>query len=92
MAQLPQAGKSPFRFLAGRHRLCASTSRQSVGWHRTISGRFQKLSAEDWSRTGRRSDGAAFTVSSFARYFLHDLVHHLHDVRPQDGPPPGPST
>ncbi len=60
---------------------------------RTISGRFQKLSPEDWSRTGRRSDGAAFTVSSFARYFLHDLVHHLHDVRPpQDGPPPGPST
>jgi hypothetical protein len=23
----------------------------------------------------------AFTVDTFARYFLHDLVHHRHDVR-----------
>ena len=28
-----------------------------------------------------RSDGVAFTVVSFARYFLHDPVHHLDDVR-----------
>jgi hypothetical protein len=35
----------------------------------------------DRARTGRRSDGAAFTVESFARYLLHDPVHHLHDVR-----------
>jgi hypothetical protein len=37
----------------------------------------------DRSRTGRRSDGAAFTIESFARYLLHDPVHHLHDVQPQ---------
>jgi len=37
-------------------------------------------SATDRGRTGRRSDGAAFTVESFARYLLHDPVHHLHDV------------
>ncbi|WP_040776145.1 DinB family protein [Nocardia pneumoniae] len=30
---------------------------------------------------GARSDGAVFTVESFARYFAHDLVHHVHDVR-----------
>ncbi|CAM4130300.1 DinB family protein [Nocardia ninae] len=30
---------------------------------------------------GERSDGAVFTVESFARYFIHDLVHHVHDVR-----------
>ena len=36
--------------------------------------------ATDRTRTGRRSDGAAFTVESFARYLLHDPVHHLHDV------------
>jgi hypothetical protein len=36
--------------------------------------------ATDRARTGRRSDGAAFTVDSFARYLLHDPVHHLHDV------------
>jgi hypothetical protein len=35
----------------------------------------------DWSRTGARSDGARFTVDSFARYMIHDPVHHLHDVR-----------
>ncbi|MGK8505340.1 DinB family protein [Nocardia asiatica] len=29
---------------------------------------------------GARSDGALFTVESFARYFVHDLVHHVHDV------------
>jgi hypothetical protein len=34
----------------------------------------------DRARTGRRSDGAAFTIDSFARYLLHDPVHHLHDV------------
>lgn len=30
---------------------------------------------------GARSDGSHFTVTSLARYFLHDLVHHVHDVR-----------
>ena len=31
---------------------------------------------------GRRSDGSAFTVESLGRYWLHDVEHHLHDVRP----------
>ena len=34
-----------------------------------------------WQRPGRRSDGHAFTIESLARYQLHDVVHHLHDVR-----------
>ena len=29
---------------------------------------------------GRRSDGAQFTIETFARYFIHDPVHHLYDV------------
>ena len=29
---------------------------------------------------GSRSDGAHFSVDSFARYLIHDPVHHLHDV------------
>jgi hypothetical protein len=33
-----------------------------------------------WERRGRRSDGAVFTVESFARYLLHDPIHHLTDV------------
>lgn len=35
----------------------------------------------DWTRPGRRSDGAAFTVDSLGRYLLHDPVHHLWDVQ-----------
>jgi SAM-dependent methyltransferase len=34
-----------------------------------------------WHRHGRRSDGHEFTVETLARYQLHDVVHHLHDVR-----------
>jgi hypothetical protein len=29
----------------------------------------------------RRSDGSIFTVESLASYFLHDVIHHVHDVR-----------
>ena len=38
--------------------------------------------AEELNRPGRRSNGSVFTVDSLARYFLHDLVHHVHDVTP----------
>jgi hypothetical protein len=38
------------------------------------------VTGEQWQRTGRRSDGATFTVASLVRYYLHDVVHHLHDV------------
>jgi hypothetical protein len=41
---------------------------------------FDALSENHWDRTGRRSDGASFTVDSFARYLIHDPVHHLWDV------------
>lgn len=37
---------------------------------------------DDWSRPGRRSDGVQFTIESFAKYFIHDPIHHLHDVDP----------
>ena len=33
-----------------------------------------------WDRTGLRGDGTTFTVESFTRYLLHDVVHHLTDV------------
>jgi hypothetical protein len=46
----------------------------------TIAARFDEVSGAQWDRTGSRSDGSEFTVDSFARYFLHDPVHHLHDV------------
>jgi hypothetical protein len=45
-----------------------------------VASRFEGVSGEQWARPGRRSDGAAFTVETFARYFVHDPVHHLYDV------------
>jgi hypothetical protein len=46
----------------------------------TLADRFDGVSGDQWQRTGARSDGAQFTVETFARYFIHDPVHHLHDV------------
>ncbi len=46
-----------------------------------LAERFESVRPEQWSRTGTRSDGAKFTVYSFAQYLIHDPVHHLHDVR-----------
>jgi DinB superfamily len=45
-----------------------------------LAARFAGVTDDQWSRPGRRSDGAAFTVETFARYFVHDPIHHLHDV------------
>jgi hypothetical protein len=45
-----------------------------------LADAFDAIDGEQWQRPGRRSDGSAFTVDSFARYLIHDPVHHLHDV------------
>jgi hypothetical protein len=45
-----------------------------------LAQRFESVAGEQWSRTGTRSDGAKFTVETFAKYLMHDPVHHLHDV------------
>ena len=52
---------------------------------RAIAARFASVTGDQWQRTGRRSDGASFTVETFARYFIHDPVHHLFDVTGQRG-------
>ena len=46
-----------------------------------IAVRFDSVAGADWDRVALRSDGARFTTASFGRYFLHDVEHHLHDVR-----------
>ena len=46
----------------------------------TLAERFETVTGDAWDRPGRRSDGARFTVETFARYLVHDPVHHLHDV------------
>jgi hypothetical protein len=48
-----------------------------------VAARFSAVAGNQWTRSGRRSDGASFTVETFARYFVHDPVHHLHDVTGQ---------
>ena len=44
-----------------------------------LADAFDAVEDGQWTRRGRRSDGAAFTVDSFARYLIHDPVHHLWD-------------
>lgn len=41
---------------------------------------FDNVAADSWDRIGRRSDGSTFTVATLGQYFIHDIVHHLHDV------------
>lgn len=45
-----------------------------------LADRFDSVGGDAWQRTGNRSDGVTFTVETFARYFIHDPVHHLVDV------------
>lgn len=42
-----------------------------------------------WERSGTRSNGSAFTVTTLLQYGLHDVVHHLWDVT---GQPDGTSS
>ncbi|MCU1432420.1 MAG: hypothetical protein JWP95_1525 [Actinotalea sp.] len=44
------------------------------------SAAFASVPDGAWHRTGFRSNGSTFTVESLGRYFVHDVVHHLHDV------------
>ena len=55
-------------------------SRQLRAESRTLAGAWQTVPADAWERTGRRSDGAVFTVERLGQYLVHDLVHHVCDV------------
>lgn len=45
-----------------------------------VADRYASVADDQWERSGRRSDGAVFTVGSLGRYHLHDVLHHLYDV------------
>ncbi len=45
-----------------------------------LAASFDAVEGHQWDRTGLRGDGARFTVDTFGRYFVHDPIHHLHDV------------
>lgn len=46
-----------------------------------IAADFDAVPADARERPGRRSNGSRFTVTTLGVYLLHDVVHHLHDVR-----------
>ncbi|PJJ65348.1 DinB family protein [Compostimonas suwonensis] len=46
----------------------------------SVADAFARVATEQLGRTGRRSDGSTFTVETLGKYFIHDPVHHLHDV------------
>lgn len=58
----------------------AEVTRQLSAAADTLADGFAAVRGDQWRRPGRRSDGAAFTVETFGRYFIHDPVHHLYDV------------
>jgi hypothetical protein len=45
-----------------------------------LAAQLDRVTGTEWERPGRRSDGAAFTVASIARYMVHDPIHHVWDV------------
>jgi hypothetical protein len=47
----------------------------------TFADLYDTVGPDQWQRPGLRSDGSQFTVESFGRYFVHDPIHHLADVR-----------
>jgi hypothetical protein len=46
----------------------------------TIAESFEDVAGDAWQRPGTRSDGARFTVETFARYLVHDPIHHVYDA------------
>ena len=58
----------------------AVVSGQLLAAAQTATSVFGGVPDDAWSRPGRRSNGSVFTVDTLAKYFVHDVVHHLHDV------------
>lgn len=45
-----------------------------------VASTYAGVGDAEWPRRGLRSNGDAFTIDTIARYHLHDVVHHAHDV------------
>jgi hypothetical protein len=48
---------------------------------RRCADRLDTVHGAQWERPGTRSNGSQFTVESYARYLIHDPIHHEYDVR-----------
>jgi DinB superfamily len=58
----------------------ATVARELDAAARAIAERFATVDGDQWERPGTRNDGVHYTIESFARYMIHDPIHHLHDV------------
>ena len=45
-----------------------------------LAAQLEAIPADAASRSALRTDGSQFTIDSLARYFFHDVAHHLWDV------------
>lgn len=45
-----------------------------------LAASFAAVTPDQHDRVGLRSDGSRFTVTTFARYLVHDPLHHVWDV------------
>lgn len=47
-----------------------------------VAATYDSVDGDDqWQRSGTRSNGSVFTVETIGRYHLHDVMHHIWDVR-----------
>lgn len=58
----------------------ATVAEEVVASAAAVAAAYAGVSGDQWQRPGTRSNGDVFTVETLARYHLHDLVHHAHDV------------
>ena len=58
----------------------ATVARELTEAAASVADAFANVAVTDRGRIRARSDGAVFTVATLGRYFVHDPVHHLHDV------------
>lgn len=58
----------------------AFVSAELVSAGNQLADAFEAVPRDAVSRTGRRGDGAVFTIESLGRYLAHDPIHHLWDV------------
>jgi hypothetical protein len=63
----------------------ATVASETVAAGEALAEEYAALTPEQWARTGRRSDGAVFTVETFSKYLLHDVEHHVWDVKKPAG-------
>ncbi|MGN6610504.1 MAG: DinB family protein [Angustibacter sp.] len=64
------------------HQEPSSVARELAAAADGVAALLAEVTPERADRPGRRSNGSRFTVTSLARYHLHDVTHHLWDVRP----------